>query len=1134
MHEMIILKSKVKRAKVYSLNSHGQLKTDQGGFTKYHQAQEVMINDLTDIENTLNTLQDDPYSFIIRGRVTQTGEEASKDFRLQRNMESKHILDVPLSWICIDTDDITWPMNPDGSMHSKDQAIDHVIHSLPTQFHQVSFVYQWSNSALIKKDEGKYKIKLHLYFMLNQALKTSELKRWFTDLDQNPFIDKSLYNGFQPITTAKPILHGVNDPFQHDRIGMIEKNQEAVHTPSRQSLKPPKKKLYQPRSFDGIDLQAQNSFDKHISILSQTSTDRFAAAKSKARYLGGLVGAGRLRESEVKDALYSACEVNGTVKKRGQRSVWRLIDKMIQIGKQNPIIREESTPFFKINPVQDDYKPSSDFEINQRTKEVIIKAIDLASTENLIVIDVMTGAGKSHHTLEQMSYMDEAVFLGSNHKIIDEQKTSFEKQHPGKHVQKLEGKVRRCQLYQDACDVEKTEYDIMLESTYMPLFCNEVRCDKRRTCPVYLEPKKTLENKITFATHSHLPSLKTNGILSFIDEKPKMTYTRSFNLNDLEKITRSKITFNQDISSNIELASKLTKSQIWINQNPVISKDAQSLKDSLKQWESEQRRKTANGHYPEIKMDQKDLINLPIFKQLKQHASSRIDSLEGFAKHNDDHKINSCIRFIKKIYQWTLQSHDERQALAITWTPNGIHMHFTSKLKLEEDGRFICLDATAKYSKTEWKALAQASNRELIILKADLKAPISHGLWIKNASMQNSRLFDAQDSLSKRSIGSLNAITPKIKEKLLERKLDTQIGIGVHKKKLESLLLDGLQGEGELSQTDFMDVIKPYQHQLGYTGRDDSASNRFQDCDVMMILGSPFINKIHHQITLEALDPSLTQDDINTAYEQHAKGILMQWFGRLRHLRKAGKQIIYVGSLEPPKISGLNWEQHEIKGKTGSLDKISIKYDVMYRFKSYEALSHTQIVHDYEITKRMANIVINELKSETTLHEWKDESSGVGRKRTLFGLYTQDEITSFHMNHMNQWESYSKSNLYGHEGNLLPKCYIYNIKDQAHEEDHGNNNVIHYGNKLQVIENQSDSHHPILSDTSLSMNDVRSLIESMNLHEEKDVIHYGNKSQYIKNKDILIKNGFPVIPLTDLPRQTQFPFMDYQMEEVSA
>jgi hypothetical protein len=186
-----------------TFHGDGQVRPYRAGM--YFRAEELPCGSLEDLTSILLQLQALSRAFIIRGEAVEGGTLANAILR----RTNANFRDVPHHWIMLDIDGVPLPL---GMEPLSNEALEHVIRLLPREFHGVSFIVQWSNSAGLKPGV----IKVHLWFWLEKPLGSAELRAWANRLpllsDGRPLIDSAVFRTVQPHYTARPIFDGLADP----------------------------------------------------------------------------------------------------------------------------------------------------------------------------------------------------------------------------------------------------------------------------------------------------------------------------------------------------------------------------------------------------------------------------------------------------------------------------------------------------------------------------------------------------------------------------------------------------------------------------------------------------------------------------------------------------------------------------------------------------------------------------------------------------------------------------------------------------------------------------------------------------------------------------------------------------------
>lgn len=166
---------------------------------KYFRCEQRGCSSINDLHTILLALQDQQRAFIIRGEPIEGGKLLHAIMRRTKAT----FRDVPRRSIMLDIDGV---LLPPGMEPVSPEALAYVITLLPSVFHNVTFIAQWSNSAGLKPGV----IKVHLWFWLSEPLGSAELRTWAKSL--GGLIDPAVFNVVQPHYTARPIFHGIEDP----------------------------------------------------------------------------------------------------------------------------------------------------------------------------------------------------------------------------------------------------------------------------------------------------------------------------------------------------------------------------------------------------------------------------------------------------------------------------------------------------------------------------------------------------------------------------------------------------------------------------------------------------------------------------------------------------------------------------------------------------------------------------------------------------------------------------------------------------------------------------------------------------------------------------------------------------------
>lgn len=189
----------------------GEIKCHAYPRVKYFESQSTAFLNIHDFWKKFQALSQNHNQMLIRGVAFESENNA-----VRRIMENFHEPDHGSNWFQIDIDGFT-DIPSDIDPLSVD-AIEYFIpRHLPPEFHSISYVYQFSNSAgILNPDGSPYKpgINVHLYFFTSRNVMNMELKGWIPSLssfrygEPHQVIDHSL---FHPVTSHYTALPDIGD-----------------------------------------------------------------------------------------------------------------------------------------------------------------------------------------------------------------------------------------------------------------------------------------------------------------------------------------------------------------------------------------------------------------------------------------------------------------------------------------------------------------------------------------------------------------------------------------------------------------------------------------------------------------------------------------------------------------------------------------------------------------------------------------------------------------------------------------------------------------------------------------------------------------------------------------------------------
>lgn len=222
------------------------------------------IRNIDDLYGIIREASLNDNAIVIRGRADQDqGSHVRRLLKSDSNADGV-FRDSPTAWLCIDFDK---GIVPEHLNRLSVEAIEWLVkNTLPSEFHDASYIFQWSASAGLEWNDIPIKngCNVHLFFFLDRGLLQPDLKGWLRD---NSYIDRSVFGAVQPIFVNANIVKddGISDLIAVDqKIGLVRKQQDFVKTPGPEQLNQfDTLHLYQAPSLDGDSCNAiiQKLFD---------------------------------------------------------------------------------------------------------------------------------------------------------------------------------------------------------------------------------------------------------------------------------------------------------------------------------------------------------------------------------------------------------------------------------------------------------------------------------------------------------------------------------------------------------------------------------------------------------------------------------------------------------------------------------------------------------------------------------------------------------------------------------------------------------------------------------------------------------------------------------------------------------
>ena len=219
--------------KIYTIDSTtGTCEKGKVDQAYMHDSTTITINNLVDLYDVIWYAREESHRYIIRGHGVETHQQLVRRTKLQEDNVEGKFYEEPTSWICCDFDKYIVPNVNRTSI----EAIEWLIkNELPKEFHNVSYIYQWSSSAGLEYNGKAIKdgTNVHLFFWLDRGLLVDEYKSWFSKEIEKGF-DPSTFNTVTPIYVNSHVEKDqriVDIIKDSDKFGIVAKEQQEVKVP---------------------------------------------------------------------------------------------------------------------------------------------------------------------------------------------------------------------------------------------------------------------------------------------------------------------------------------------------------------------------------------------------------------------------------------------------------------------------------------------------------------------------------------------------------------------------------------------------------------------------------------------------------------------------------------------------------------------------------------------------------------------------------------------------------------------------------------------------------------------------------------------------------------------------------------
>lgn len=200
----------------------------------YHYSYTIPISNLVDLYDVISYAREESHRYIIRGCGLFPKQELVRRTKYNDidGLEGK-FREQGTNWICCDFDKYIVPKEIN---RTSIEAVEWLIQNeLPNEFHNVSYIYQWSASAGLEYNNEPIKegTNVHIFFFLNKSLNVDQYKSWFYNEIEKGF-DPSTFNTVTPIFVNSHVEKDdriIDTIDENDKFGIIAKENIEVNVP---------------------------------------------------------------------------------------------------------------------------------------------------------------------------------------------------------------------------------------------------------------------------------------------------------------------------------------------------------------------------------------------------------------------------------------------------------------------------------------------------------------------------------------------------------------------------------------------------------------------------------------------------------------------------------------------------------------------------------------------------------------------------------------------------------------------------------------------------------------------------------------------------------------------------------------
>jgi len=980
---------------------------------------------LLDLREALREIQRDrAFALCLFAELNEEGERLARaGTPIRRKSEGATSLDddlptlkdSPKCFVSIDIDDLAIPDSADYVEYTDRDA---PLLALPSNFHDVSFVRQLSSSAGVKsRREGTGRIvKAHYFFTLvdERGAPRYVTREWWKAYMLHRFprmtthnksgeeveatvADSSINSRGRMLFTALA-LRGVgvpNDFADNERVELIENTYPAVIISDE--LHAEIETL-----IDSPDTRHLNERDRKLRERAKKSmgakrTRRNARAQVRPCYsalyppvrgeretLHAILAKTRMQCEEIergrRDLLKKcswaiaravnegnvgfdyACEVFPTfaqeMRAESLSEYTRLLDSAFDcVLLSAPII---SAP-------DRDHTPSTSAEINEVARDVVKRGVSgaIQDTSSVHVVKLPTGAGKSSAAIEEavkLSARRPVIFALATRALAEEKlraANAIERARgaislylPRAH--RLKSRVERCDTLAESGergDRARALY-VLSEaslSTSEHSFCAAFQCPLFGKCGAQV-PDSTKLNGLTFTTHELLNQiaedrLPPNALLIY-DETPTLHYKDNATSEELRALTthpdaRVTLLAREACSALVLMEGEHATLSSAFNALPSSRLDAiKRAALALNEGGGEIQIATPQELLESLDRGNAHTLFTPNHRRLIKHIINAV--LE-----------TTPLEMVRRAYQ---RGHAAQETLELhrTWRPREVAGAPLSTL---------ILDATPPVDIARISEMHARGYVEHAPPTGAIKGEISNAYHRMTSALNNRALFNGGDTLCG-DHGGIARAAEFVRERL-SGNVDPGSRVAViTNKRLRGALERGGERAYQLDaeRESLSEALSPYVVEYGHYGADSRASNRFEECDALVILGTFKLDYTEQRARLRAMGIDADDATFKAYAKQNAQDELEQAIGRARTWRRECP-VIYVGNIEArcAEDEGIIWERGSCVGRPTKYE--DTREEARARLERGFPLTSRDL-RRFGMDRRRANDILRELYQE--------------------------------------------------------------------------------------------------------------------------------------------------------------------------